>query len=369
MSTEAGIGLIGYGGIGRVHALCYRMLPLTHPELSLRPRLVAVAVTSARSAERARHELGDVATTTDVEELLHNPEVTLVDCCAPTGEHAAIAAATLRAGKALLCEKPLTASAAESAALVALARERGLVGAVHYHFRGIPALQEARRRIEAGLLGEVLGFSMRYFRSSNLRRDRPATWRSSGPGSGTLVDLGAHLVDLAHVLFGPIISVSARTRTVIATRPDARGGQVRIEADDDAWLSVELDGGVPGTIVVSKVVPGASDDIRIEAYGTEGALLFDTRDPNTLIVAGANGPPGGQTVTTLSRATPPPTVPGAETPTATTQWHLTAIAAFLDALGRGEPPPVDLEAALAVDRVIDAALQSAGEGGRRKPIV
>ena len=191
MTHEIGIGLIGYGGIGRLHALCYRMLPLVYPDLPARARLVAVATAGAASAERARRELGDVEVTTDAAELIGHPAVGLVDCCAPTGEHARLAGAALAAGKALLCEKPLTAGPDESARIVALARERGLPGAVNFHFRWAPAVQEVRRLIEAGLLGEVLSFHLRYYRASNLRRDRVADWRFTGPGSGVLVDLGA----------------------------------------------------------------------------------------------------------------------------------------------------------------------------------
>ena len=78
------------------------------------------------------------------------------------------------AGKALFCEKPLTANAEESEQIVTLARGRGLGGGVNFHFRRVPAIQEARRLVEAGLIGDVVGFHMRYYRSSNLRRDRPA---------------------------------------------------------------------------------------------------------------------------------------------------------------------------------------------------
>ena len=87
----------------------------------------------------------------------------------------------------------------------------------------MPALLEARRLIENGLLGDVTGFQLRYYRASNLRRDRPATWRFAGPGSGVLVDLGSHLIDLVLHLLGPIARVSARLRTIVAERPGASG--------------------------------------------------------------------------------------------------------------------------------------------------
>jgi predicted dehydrogenase len=371
MTHEIGVGLIGYGAIGRLHALCYRMLPLVYPSLPVAARLAVVATASAATAERARRELGDVAVTTNLDELLNHPHFALVDCCAPTGDHARMASAALRANKALFCEKPLTASAAESERIVVLARERGLSGGVNFHFRWIPAIQEARRLIEAGLLGDVIGFHMRYYRASNLRRDRPATWRFIGPGSGVLVDLGTHLIDMTLHLLGPIATVAARTRTIVPARPGADGQLVPIASDDVAWLQLELAGGGRGTIEVSKMVPGAADDLRIEAYGSGGALTFDTRDPNTLAVAeGADAAIGGRSIATFSRTTPPAAIPSAETPTATLYWHLASIAAFLQTLGGtatkggGDATPrPDLAAGLAVDRVITAALDSAARSG------
>jgi predicted dehydrogenase len=361
MSQRIGIGLVGYGGIGRMHALCYRMLPLAYPHLPLMPEVVAVATASEASAGRARHELG-VAAVTALEALLNHPDVAVIDCCAPTGAHAPIAQAALRAGKTLYCEKPLTAAPEESGVIVALARERGLAGGVHYHFRAAPALQEAHRLIGAGLLGEVIGFHLRYHRASNLKRDRPISWRFAGPGGGVLVDMGSHLIDLVLHLLGPIAAVSGRLRVLVRERPGASGQPAPVTADDDAWLAVELAGGGAGTLSASKVVPGAGDDLRVEAYGTNGALLFDTRDPNSLLVAeGPASPPGGRSIATLSRGIPPASLPGAETPTGTLLWHLAAIAGFFDALGRGVPPPTNLEAGLAVDRVL-AAAQAAAAG-------
>ncbi|MFL5807195.1 MAG: Gfo/Idh/MocA family protein [Roseiflexaceae bacterium] len=369
MAREIGIGLVGYGAIGRVHALCYRMLPLAYPDLPLMPRVVAVATAGAASAERARRELGDVVATTNLDDLLRHPGIVVVDCCAPTGEHARVAHAALLAGKALFCEKPLAATTAESESIAALARERGLAGGVNFHFRQIPALQEARRRIEAGLLGEVYGFHMRYYRASNLRGDRPLTWRFAGPGSGVLADLGSHLIDLTLHLLGPVAAVAAHMRTVVAERPGPGGQPAPVEGDDVAWLQLELAGGGRGTLEASKLVPGAADDLRIEVYGARGALVFDTRDPNMLLLAaGADSPPGGQPIATFSRTLPPAALPGAETPTSWLQWHLASIAAFLGALAAGAPPRPSLDDGLAVDQVIAAAQRSAAQGGAAVPV-
>ncbi|MEN9939028.1 MAG: hypothetical protein RLZZ387_5607 [Chloroflexota bacterium] len=358
MTPELGIGLVGYGAIGRLHALCYQMLPLAYPDLPLRARVTAVATASEASAERARRELG-VFATTDVGALLARPEVQAVDCCAPTGEHGRVALAALAAGKALFCEKPLGATPEESEAIVAAAREGGLVGGVNFHFRQIPALQEARRLVEGGLLGEVRGFHLRYYRSSNLRGDRPLTWRFAGPGSGVLADLGSHMVDLVLHLLGPVAKASGRTLTAVPERRGPDGRMQPVEGDDAAWLELELVDGGRGTVHVSKLVPGAGDDIRVEAYGSRGALVFDTADPSGLhVVEGAEG--AGRRLATLSRTRPAASLPSPETATGNLQWHLASAAAFVAAYARGEEMRPSLADGLAVDRVIAEALRRRG---------
>lgn len=166
-------------------------------------------------------------------------------------------------------------------------------------------------------------------------------------------------------LLGPISAVAARTRTVIAERPAATGQPTPVASDDVAWLQLELAGGGRGTLEASKVVPGAADDLRIEAYGSHGSLLFDTRDPNNLFIAeGAGAAPGGQRIAMFSRTLlPAAAIPGPETSSGWLQWHLAAIAAFFDALGSGVRPHSDLDSAAQVQYVIDAALRSAAQGG------
>ncbi len=359
-----GVGLVGYGEIGRLHALCYHMLPLMYPDLPVTARIVAVATASAASAERARRELGDIVATTDLATLLHHPNVAVVDCCAPTGDHAFIARATLLAGKRLFCEKPLAATADEAEQIAALARARGLPGGVNFHFRQIPALQEAHRRAEAGLLGGISGFHMRYYRASNLKHDRPMSWRFAGPGSGVLVDLGSHLIDLTLHLLGPIAAVAARTRTLVPMRPGPDGQPLQIESDDVAWLDLELADGGRGTIEVSKVVPGAGDDLRIEAYGARGMLVFDTHNPNILeVVESTDGAARRQHIATLSQTQPAAALPRPETPTGVLQWHLASISSFLTAVGTNTRPRPDFDDGLQIDRVIEAAARSAKQGG------
>jgi predicted dehydrogenase len=148
---------------------------------------------------------------------------------------------------------------------------------------------------------------------------------------------------------------------VVAERRGPDGRLLPVEGDDAAWLELELSDGGLGTIHISKLVPGAGDDIRVEAYGSHGALVFDTSDPNGLHVV--EGPEGvGRRVATLSRTQPPAALPSPETATGTLQWHLASAAAFLAAYARGESMRPGLADGLAVDRVIAAARASLNVG-------
>lgn len=364
MADSLGVGLIGYGAIGRMHALCYRALPLVYPDLPRTPQIVAVATASEASAERAQRELGDIFVTTDYRDLLARADVDVIDCCAPTGDHGAMALATLGAGKRLICEKPLAATGDEAAAIASLADQQQLHGSVFYHLRFIPAIQQARRLIEDGLLGEIYSFQMHYYRASNLQRDRPITWRFAGPGSGVLQDLGSHLIDLVEYLLGPATRVSARLRTMVSQRRGPDGSPITITSDDAATLQIELAGGGLGVIEASKVVPGAGDDIRIAAYGSAGALLFDTNDPNGLqVVEGTNSPVGGRRIATLSFAQPAAAILQSEKPTGALQWYLSTLEACCRAVLGESSNATSFAEAAHVQRVIDSALRSSAADG------
>ncbi len=174
-------------------------------------------------------------------------------------------------------------------------------------------------------------------------------------------DLPKARIDLTLHLLGSISTVAARTRTVVPERPGPDGKPQLVTSDDVAWLELGLANGARGTLEASKMVPGAGDDLRVEAYGTRGTLIFDTRNPNQLYVADEHG---GRQIATWSRTTPAASLPGGEMSSGWIQWHAASIATFLDALGSDAEPNPSLEAGLNVDRVIDAAFASTQQDGR-----
>ena len=364
MSHSLGIGLVGYGAIGRLHATVLQLVPQIYPTLAYRPQLRAICAGGARSQANAQRDYPAVPQV-EYAAMLADATIDVIAICTPTGVHAEQVRLALLAGKHVMCEKPLTVDPTISATLVELATAHQRMLVLNHHFRRIPALAEARRRIAQGHLGDGISAHMRYFRASNVRADRPLTWRFARDTGGVLVDLGSHLIDLCHYLFqSPIVRVQADLRTVIAERPDASGVLTSVESDDVAWLTAQLANGMRVTIEASKMVPGAADDIRVEAYGSAGSVVFDMQEVNTLQLGTASQPAAMQRTQIWNLQQPNASLPGAETPTGLLGWHAAAWESMLATLAGEARDVCDGAAGLIVDRVIAAARQSAANANQ-----
>ena len=367
MAQQIGVGLVGYGGIGKLHALVYRALPIAAGPAMPPVRLVGVCTATAASAARAAAETGATLATTDLQELLDCPEITVVDCCTPTADHLAVARAALAAGKALYCQKPLAHNLAAAGEIAQAARQADRPTGLHFNFRWSPALRHAHRLISNGFLGDLYSVRLSYLRASNLDSTRPMSWRfRRAEGGGVLLDLGAHVVDLATYLFGPITMVSGRLRTMITQRVGPSGALEAVETDDAAWLDVEFALGGVGALEMSKMAVGAQDDLRLEAYGSRGALRFDAMDPHWLWTCDAARAGGGyQRQPVGDRYQPAFAAFGADVVGGWPAWHMASVAAFLRSLAGGEPFRPSVEDGLAVQRVLETALRSSETGGQR----
>ncbi|RLT32159.1 MAG: gfo/Idh/MocA family oxidoreductase [Chloroflexi bacterium] len=358
-----GIGIVGYGAIARVHAAALALVPLMYPSLALRPAVVALTPGGPSSQSSALRDYPTVRQCSYTD-LLADPTVGAVLISTPTGLHAEHVAQAIAAGKHIMCEKPLTVDPDQSRALVAAADAAGVVLVMNHHFRRIPALVDARQRIAAGHLGVPLRAHLRYYRGSNVSPERAVSWRFLGQTGGVLVDLGAHLIDLSVMLFGsPLVAVQATLRTVYPTRPDRNGTAVAIDVDDIATLHGRLANGMTVTFEASKMVPGAADGLRVEAYGTAGSLIYDMDDVNALRVGTAAVANSMQRVDVWNRTSPAATIPGSETATSSLSWHAASWEAFLATVAGESRIVCDGAGAVHVDAVIAAARRSATRDG------
>jgi predicted dehydrogenase len=282
------IGLIGYGGIGRVHALAYRTLGFHYGLPADSITVHGVATTRKESAERAAGEIGCSIAVSDYHELLQDPGIDAVDICVPNHLHEEVVVAAAQAGKHIYCEKPLAMDPAGGRRMVEAAESAGVTHQVGFNFRYYPAVLRARELIREGFLGKPFSFHGRYFRSSYIDPTKPLSWRlrKETARSGALFDLGSHIIDLSYFLLGDFRAVKATTRTLIAERPLARDTAETgpVDVDDLALLSVETASGTIGSIEVSRMGTGLPNDLRIEIFGSSGAIRFSAQDPSWLEV-------------------------------------------------------------------------------------
>jgi predicted dehydrogenase len=271
-----GVGLLGYGFMGAAHSRA--LLALRHLDVPLRPELVSISGRTRDALEAARDRLGWAEATTDWREQAADERIGLFDNGGPNAVHAEPTIEAVRAGKHVVCEKPLGLTAVESYEIWKEAERAGVRHLCGFNYRFVPAVRLARELLEAGELGEVVHFRARYLQSSGWEAD-PKLWRfdRAQAGTGALGDLGAHVIDLARYLVGEIASVSARVRTIVPGR----------EVDDHFVATVEFESGVVGTLEASRLARGHANSNAFEVNGSQGSLAFDVERLNELEVADA----------------------------------------------------------------------------------
>ncbi|MFA1544731.1 Gfo/Idh/MocA family protein [Actinomadura chokoriensis] len=285
--TTVGVGMVGHAFMGRAHSQAWRSVgPFFGPPLT--PVMAALAGRSADRARAAAESLGWASVETDWKELLRRDDVQLVDICTPGDSHAEIAVAALDAGKHVLCEKPLANSVAEAEAMAAAAdraRERGVRSMVGFNYRRVPAVTLARRLVNEGRIGAVRHIRAQYLQDWLADPAAPFTWRMDRDraGSGSLGDIGAHIIDTAQFITGQsLVGVSALLDTFVRERPVPGGGTARVTVDDAALFIGRTDAGALATFEATRFATGRKNSLRIEVSGSSGALSFDLESLNEL---------------------------------------------------------------------------------------
>ena len=295
------IGLIGYGGIGRVHAAAYRAIPFHYGLPADCISIAGVATTRSATAKRAAAEIGCEFYTDDYRDVLARADIDAVDICTPNNSHHEIVLAAAAAGKHIYCEKPLAMNVAEALSMVKAVDAAGLKGQMTFNFRFFPAITRAKQLMDKGFVGRIFSFRGRYHRSSYISSDKPMSWRLKREftGGGALFDLGSHILDLLTYLLGDFAAVNATLDTLIKQRPIASGSAETelVDVDDIALLQARLLDGTLGTVEISRMGTGATNDVTFEIFGDRGAIRFDLNEPGWLHVydaRDAESPLGGE---------------------------------------------------------------------------
>ncbi len=366
---EIGIGLVGYGQIGRIHTLSYKDLSMLYPGALPPLTLAAVCTSRKETAAAAAKEGGYASWCTDVQEIVRQGSVSIIDCCTPNHQHRQTLLAAIAAGKHVYCEKPLALNGAEAREIAREAEKAGVSVGMTFNYRFVPALMRAKRMISDGMLGDVYSFRAEYFHTGYQDPQRPLGWRmrQETSGGGALVDMGSHVIDLILHLLGEMQAVRAVTKTYILKRPLERGSKTLgdVTVDDAAWLEVRLAGGGLGTVEVSRFATGALDDLNLEVFGSKGAIRFSLMDANWLYwfdgtKAGGfqGGDQGWQRLETVQHYRGA-SVPPARAILGWTRAHAECQYAFLRAVAEGKKPEPGLQDGLRTQLVLDAAYESA----------
>jgi levoglucosan dehydrogenase len=289
------IGLIGAGSIARAHAIAYASARTYCGPGVPEVRLVWWPTSTRRS--RRRPPRGSASRTTDWEEVVASPDVDLVSIVTPNFLYAPMAIAAAAAGKHVFCEKPLAATAAEGERMYRAAAAAGVVHAVDFNYRKVPAVRFIARLVGEGRIGEVRQFRGVFLQDWGNEARLPRSWKfaSAGAGAGALAGVGAHVIDLARHLVGELERVAATTATWIAQRPVAttsrafeavRGetATAPVDVDDSAYFLGRFAGGAIGTFELSRCAPGRKNHLALEIHGSRGSIVYDYERANEVQV-------------------------------------------------------------------------------------
>lgn len=294
------IAILGTGFMGRVHTEAVRRLGNVE--------VVAVADVSADGAKKFAEALGIPRHTGDWKSLVNDPEIQAVHVCTPNALHFPMSKAFLEAGKAVLCEKPLSLTAAEAKELVGLAAAKGLPNATNHNLRCYPVVQHIKQMIKSGALGEVLVVQGTYSQDW-LLYETDFNWRIESKDNGALRamgDIGSHWMDQIQQVTGlKITSVCADLTTFHKTRKKPKVAietfagktltpadydEVPIDTDDFGMVMIKLGDRAKGCFTASQVSAGNKNSFRIEVYGTKCGVQWNQEKPDELWIGHRNDP-------------------------------------------------------------------------------
>ena len=288
MKKPLNIGLVGYGFMGRTHSNAFRQAPRFF-DVPFEPVLKAVC---ARNPERLKSfaaNWGYESVTTDWRELVARKDVDLIDIASPNNTHAEIAVGAARAGKMVMCEKPLGRTAAEAEQMVAAVEGARVPNMVWYNYRRVPAVLLLKELIDQGKLGRIFHYRAQFLQDWTISADLPqggeGLWRLDAgvAGSGVTGDLLAHCIDTALWLNGSIVEVTAMTETFIKQRRHNLTGKVEPVGIDDASVFMgRFENGSLALFEATRYARGHKALYTLEINGENASARWDLHDLHRL---------------------------------------------------------------------------------------
>lgn len=300
------IGMIGAGFMGKAHSLSMAAMPMFFWPAPAIPVRKVVCDLTMEAAEQAALRLGFEKYTDNWRDVVNDPEIDVIDIVTPNNSHAEIAIAAAKAGKHVICEKPLASTLEESKQMLDAVTAAGVKHMVAFNYRRTPAVALAKKYIEEGAIGQILNFRGTYLQDWSADPNSPLSWRfqKALSGSGALGDIGTHVIDFARYLVGEIAEVMAETKTWITERPvqafgvdklgtvklDEQAEKRPVDVDDEFMSLLRFENGAIGSIEATRNGWGRNNFLTFEIHGTKGSLYFNYENRDELQVCFADDP-------------------------------------------------------------------------------
>lgn len=366
--TKLNIGLIGYGFMGRAHSNAFLQANRFF-KTEYDPILKAVCARNKDRAEVFARNWGYQSVETDWRALLDRQDIDLIDIASPNDTHSEIAIAAARAGKMILCEKPLGRNAAESEAMADAVEAAGVRNMVWYNYRRVPAVMLLKHLLDEGRFGRIFHYRAKFLQDWTISADLPqggeGLWRldAAVAGSGVTGDLLAHCIDTALWLNGSLAQVTAMTETFIKERRHSLTGSVQPVGIDDASAFLgRFENGSLATFEATRYARGHKALYTLEINGERASAMWDLHDLHRIQFfdhADEGRLRGWRNIHVTDGDHPYMKqwwVPGLQIGYEHTFTHQ-----FADFLNRENTPPTFRDG-VATDRVTDAVLKSAKSG-------
>ena len=380
MTTTLRIGIIGAGMAGQAHAFGYRNAMMARDLADVDVQLHTIADPNLELAQSVAKRYGFANAVADIDAFLATPEIDAVSVALPNHLHAQILPKVIASGKHLFAEKPIGRTREEAAWLADLAQASTAVTGVGFSFRRLPGLAALAQAVENGAVGQI--HTVRAWYNADYAADPSGalSWRYSQEqsGGGALLDIGAHAIDAAQFVVGPVSRVLNSTlRTVITERPKPAAGAIGhggattsergpVTNDDVALVTVEFDGGAVGQISLSRIASGIPNSLGVEVFGSEGHALFDSISAgefhlfqNGTAAAAVNGPRRIFTGPEHPYFNDVAAMPGAGVGTGYAEAFVAEIQEFLRCVRDNRTMDTNFNTALAMMGVVGAALEAA----------
>src|SRR4051794_13845274 len=365
------IGMIGYGFMGRAHSNAYRRVN-NFFDLEYEPVLQAVCARDQDKAKKFADKWGYPSIESDWHKLIDRKAIDAVDICVPNNLHHDIAVAAAKAGKMILCEKPLSMDTAEGQKMVDAVEKAGVRNTVWYNYRRVPAVTLAKQLIDEGRLGKVFHYRANFLQDWTINPELPqggtALWRLdvAAAGSGVSGDLLAHCIDTATWLNGPLDSLTAMTETFVKERKHNLTGKVeKVGIDDACAFMGRFKNGSLATFESTRYARGHKALYTLEINGEHASIAWDLHDLHRLQYFDHRDEGrlrGWRSIHVTDHGGGHPYmdkwwVPGLQIGYEATFVH--QVADFLNGVKEGKPAMPDFRDAYRTQLVLDAVLQSA----------